>query len=847
MSVALPSLAASSSVEHFVSYVEAAPSCYRKGLSRLVEDLEAAVPVDWAESSSIRHNLAAYDLCAFVNSSGAKFDALWRLAGHVIPRLERGDMEQECWCVDNPMSFKTASEDGKIFVAAPLCNPLHRNFVRWFWRSGAATVVDRDIATDQLVIGKCGYLLSGGRLVRSPGEIIIFIATKACTRVECEHSSGRIFDIPLRPREAVMCMGNGMRVVEGAGIFCVLGWDYNWNVTSKCKVTCLEVRARIKGTPFDMDNGGISVIACPRCHRPNGLLVEPKELSRRRWINNVGKCLLVCVYSSEGERAIEKLGRDLEWYGPEYDRLLLVPRGCPEEGFGRGVVRYWPERKEVTGWVRHPHRYREESSRPREPAARDLTLPEGRVSRRCFNSDRYGTDCYTAVEALDIDGYDTVLLMEPWWRPGRPLRDIIEDIEVVPSVGADGGFMIFEPKKWQSKWLKDILTQAEHPAQQRWNRPLKGLLVSFWKTAALVEAPLSSPLTEGNQAAPQQQQQQPTGLGPTFNVTSNTGVPKGPSPATWFPAAGTAANTTSPGRPSPSDVAWKTIHVPVAGNLTTAPLPVDLDTTQQVTTTTPPVIVPGNVTINDTSTTTVEVPVVVPTASAIPVGKRDVYLANGFFFLAVLLGLSLLGGQFLKWARVRWLGESGLATTLGLLCGLLLYSLRAETMLEKVLELNEEVFFFVLLPPIIFQGGFCIDTKTLFKNFGTIVWLAVWATLCSFMFIAGAVFLAGQLELCSPWTIHEAMGFATVISATDPVAVLSVLKSLSTAGPLLWEDRSLVHALQTSIYVFACSCLLGTAFAFVSSLVYKFFPRDIGGSNGGYELESRRVASDEVE
>ncbi|KAF4720450.1 hypothetical protein FOZ63_033783, partial [Perkinsus olseni] len=533
MSVALSSLPTSSSLEHFVSYVEAAPSCYSKELTRLVEDLEAAVPVDWGESSSIRHNLAAYDLCASVNSSGAKFDALWRLGGHVMPRLERGDIEQECWCVDNPMSFKMVSEDKKVLIAAPLCNPLHRNLVRWFWRSGAASVVDRDIDTDQLVIGKCGYLLSGGRLVRNPGEIIIFIATKACTRVECDHSSGRIFDIPLRPREAVMCMGNGMRVVEGAGIFCVLGWDYNWNVTSKCKVTCLEVRARIKATLFDMDNGGFS------------------ELSGRRWTTSVGKCVFVCFYSSERERAIEKLRRDLE---------------RPEEGLGEGVVRYWPERKEITGWLRHPHRYREESSRPSEPGAGDLTLPEGRVSRRCFNSDRYGTDCFTALEALDVDGCDTVLLMESWWRPRRPLRDIIEEIEVVPSVGADGSFMIFEPKKWQSKWLKEILTQAEHPAQQRWNRPLKGLLVSFWKTAALVEAPLSSPLTEGNQAAPQQQQQQqqPTGLRPTFNVTSNTGLPKGPAATTWFPAAGAAVNTTGPGRPSPSDVAWDTIRVPVA-------------------------------------------------------------------------------------------------------------------------------------------------------------------------------------------------------------------------------------------------------------------------------------------
>ncbi|KAF4667011.1 Glutathione S-transferase A4 [Perkinsus chesapeaki] len=311
---------------------------------------------------------------------------------------------------------------------------------------------------------------------------------------------------------------------------------------------------------------------------------------------------------------------------------------------------------------------------------------------------------------------------------------------------------------------------------------------------------------------------------------------------------------------------WTTVVVPVVGNVSQG---ISTTTVQPLPSTTPTQLpsVPPEVTnstignVTEIISTTSKAPVIVPTASAIPEGKRDVYLANGFFFLAVLLGLSLLGGQFLKWARVRWIGEAGVATMLGLLCGLLLYSLRAETMLEKVLELNEEVFFFVLLPPIIFQGGFCIDTKTLFKNFGTIVWLAVWATLSSFMFIAGAVFLAGQLELCSPWTIHEAMGFATVISATDPVAVLSVLKSISTAGPLLsgliagesllndaiclvlyrslirWEDRSLLHAMQTFTYVFACSCLLGTAFAFISALVYKYFPRD--HASDGYELARR--------
>lgn len=448
---------------------------------RMVEDLEAAVPVGWGDSLSIRHNLNAYDLCVFVEYGGAKFNALWRLIDHVISRLEGGDMEQAYWCVDNPMGFKSTSEDGRVFVVSPLCNPLHRNVVRWYWRSGAASVIDRDIATDQVVVSRCGYLLSGGRLTKHTGEVILLIASGRNMVLECEHSSGRVFEVTLRSREAVMFMGARVTVREGAGVFCVLAWSYNWNIVSRCKVTSLEVRAKAEGGRFDMANEGFSVIACPHCLRPSGILVEPEGLRAPPPTLTVGKCLLVCVYSRGMERSIERLGEEMEWYGSEYERLLLVPRGCSVEG----SLRYWPVRKEVKSWMRHPYRYRGERSRPVEPGAGDLTLPDGCVSRRCFKSDRdYGTDCFTAVEALEVEGCDTVFLMESWWRCERPVREILKEVEMIPSVSADGGFMVFEPKQWQAAWLKSILSEAEHPAQQQWKRrPLRGLLVAFWRVA----------------------------------------------------------------------------------------------------------------------------------------------------------------------------------------------------------------------------------------------------------------------------------------------------------------------------------------------------------------------------
>jgi sodium/hydrogen exchanger 8 len=34
------------------------------------------------------------------------------------------------------------------------------------------------------------------------------------------------------------------------------------------------------------------------------------------------------------------------------------------------------------------------------------------------------------------------------------------------------------------------------------------------------------------------------------------------------------------------------------------------------------------------------------------------------------------------------------------------------------LDFNEEVFFFLLLPPIIFESGFSLQTRDFFNNFG---------------------------------------------------------------------------------------------------------------------------------
>jgi NhaP-type Na+/H+ or K+/H+ antiporter len=54
----------------------------------------------------------------------------------------------------------------------------------------------------------------------------------------------------------------------------------------------------------------------------------------------------------------------------------------------------------------------------------------------------------------------------------------------------------------------------------------------------------------------------------------------------------------------------------------------------------------------------------------------------------------------------------------GILVGLIIWSANTTDKVTQWLDFNEEVFFFLLLPPIIFESGFSLQTRDFFNNFG---------------------------------------------------------------------------------------------------------------------------------
>ncbi|RVE64057.1 hypothetical protein OJAV_G00142620 [Oryzias javanicus] len=203
--------------------------------------------------------------------------------------------------------------------------------------------------------------------------------------------------------------------------------------------------------------------------------------------------------------------------------------------------------------------------------------------------------------------------------------------------------------------------------------------------------------------------------------------------------------------------------------------------------------------------------------------------ANLLIFI-LLLTLTILTIWLFKHRRFRFLHETGLAMIYGLLVGVILrygvhvpqsisnvtlscavnaspatllvnvsgrfyeYTLKGEIrqgkghqmqddeMLRKV-TFDPEVFFNILLPPIIFHAGYSLKRRHFFRNIGSILAYAFVGTVIS-CFIIGIImygfvsFMKVVGQLGGDFYFTDCLFFGAIVSATDPVTVLAIFNEL---------------------------------------------------------------------
>lgn len=173
---------------------------------------------------------------------------------------------------------------------------------------------------------------------------------------------------------------------------------------------------------------------------------------------------------------------------------------------------------------------------------------------------------------------------------------------------------------------------------------------------------------------------------------------------------------------------------------------------------------------------------------------------------------------------------------------------------EEKATFDPELFFNVMLPPIIFYAGFSMKRRHFFRNFGSIMTFAFFGTVISCLVVGTIMYGFMQLNMFHSFTFSDCLFFGAIISATDPVTVLAIFNELhvdvdlyalvfgesvmndavalvlsksveaydTTAGKEAFDTPAFFSAVANFVGVFAGSFLIGVGFGFACALCTKF-------------------------
>lgn len=209
------------------------------------------------------------------------------------------------------------------------------------------------------------------------------------------------------------------------------------------------------------------------------------------------------------------------------------------------------------------------------------------------------------------------------------------------------------------------------------------------------------------------------------------------------------------------------------------------------------------------------------------------------------------------WATLKNLNESYSYSLRGIL-----HTRQAQGgALETKAVFDPEVFFYALLPPIIFFAGYDMKKRFFFRNLGAILTFAFVGTTISCMVFAGLIYLFVYLfgaEEYGGFSFTDSLLFGSLISATDPVTILAIFhdlhvdvdlyamvfgesvmndavaivlyKSIQSYQCATFHSRSFFQAVGMFIGIFGGSFLLGSFMGLFNALLAKLtkigeFPR----------------------
>jgi len=164
-----------------------------------------------------------------------------------------------------------------------------------------------------------------------------------------------------------------------------------------------------------------------------------------------------------------------------------------------------------------------------------------------------------------------------------------------------------------------------------------------------------------------------------------------------------------------------------------------------------------------------------------------VRLVEDASFVGILvLMVALVVGIVIKKRRIYAVSETATSMALGFVVGVaIIYGYPPAA---RYVYFSPSLFFFVLLPPVIFEAGYTLNRKGFFGNIGSILAYAVFGTVNTAIAFGLLIYALGALGLVPLSLPSECFLFGAIMSATDTVATITVLSDKMLASdPLLYS------------------------------------------------------------
>ncbi|KAI8614788.1 Sodium/hydrogen exchanger family-domain-containing protein [Chytriomyces sp. MP71] len=153
-------------------------------------------------------------------------------------------------------------------------------------------------------------------------------------------------------------------------------------------------------------------------------------------------------------------------------------------------------------------------------------------------------------------------------------------------------------------------------------------------------------------------------------------------------------------------------------------------------------------------------------------GEHALFIRALLMLSLILVSMNING--FLHKIKFHYVSETAVTILLGLIVAMGWTTISYDTTNSDI-QLNSDFFYMVLLPPIIFEGGYTLQRVSFFSNILTILSLAFAGALYSTFICSALMFFFSKLVYDNPWSFVESLVFGSLISSTDPVTVLSLL------------------------------------------------------------------------